>query len=163
MAEIIYRARWQDAPPSEIADLMQYLFEKTWNKYRLSAGRRACPCPVHPCPGRPDPRASAAPYNCKRSIREMSTNMAAKAACIVCTIDELIDACERRDDLRAFRQNLILGWLKQGNQQMELLGAISVYIVEYGFTDRVVNVIQEALTDPHFNGFDLVNAVHTLR
>ena len=38
MAEIIYRARWQDAPPSEIADLMQYLFEKTWNKYRLSAG-----------------------------------------------------------------------------------------------------------------------------
>jgi hypothetical protein len=68
--------------------------------------------------------------------------MAAKAACIVCTIDELIDACERRDHLRAFRQNLILGWLKQGNhdQQMELLGAMSVYIVEYGFTDRVVNV-----------------------
>ena len=89
--------------------------------------------------------------------------MAAKAALIVCTIDQLIDACERRDHLRAFRQNLIIGWLKQGNQEMEMLGAISVYIVEHGITDRVVNVIQEVITDPHFNGFDLVNAVHTLR
>ena len=53
---------------------------------------------------------------------------------------------------------------------MELLEAISVYITNIYFdvehepaADRVVTVIQEALTDPHFNRFDLVNAVHTLR
>ena len=96
--------------------------------------------------------------------------MATKAAGIVGTIEDNIVAFERRDHLRAFRQNLILGWLMRGNQQMELLEAISVYITNIYFdvehepaADRVVTVIQEALTDPHFNGFDLVNAVHTLR
>ena len=55
-----------------------------------------------------------------------------------------------------------------------MLEAISVYITNHHHgiyfyfgdehdADRVVTVIQEALTDPHFNGFDLVNAVHTLR